>query len=67
MKGEILSCPFCGGSGWAIRSNHETLTGLAYSHQYECSGCWARGPLVRLTESAFDAWNRRASIAAKEG
>lgn len=64
MKGEILPCPFCGKPPITMPSG-EAGRGL----MIECvtSGCVGPHTSWVPPQSAIAAWNRRASIAAKEG
>lgn len=65
MKGEaeLLPCPFCQRSSF----DYERDGVLNPAGKIVCCLCHARGPHASDWEAARDAWNRRASIAAKEG
>ena len=72
MKSEELArlpmkdCPFCGAASDGIMSpTEEGRTVIGY--WCECGSCGGRTAILPTVQIAVAAWNRRASIAAKEG
>ena len=58
-RGELLPCPFCGGT--EVYTKNEL-----YGYQAICNDCLARSPLSENRNRAIVRWNTRAPILSAE-